>query len=142
MITSLYSLWRIRQDFLRTLGSRTSWSSIKDRLQIRYADDMVGKKKGKQISERLASFLESPPDDVALYFTDGSASPNPGPSGAGVYRPEGPLPVWRIAISLGHGSNNEAEIYAIGLALRAILSSEGARYNCIFTDIEIGRAHV
>lgn len=54
-------------------------------------------------------------------FTDGSANPNPGPSGAGAFLYDNEKPGWdteRFA-ALGHGTNNLGELWAVGLALQA-----------------------
>lgn len=62
--------------------------------------------------------LEKVPDSSYLAFTDGSAIPNPGPSGAGAWiSAPGNSPDY-IYQSLGHGSNNFGELWAIGMALQ------------------------
>ena len=134
MIFLLHTIWRVRQDFLRTLGSTVSYRELEEHTLVKYKLDVSQKKQKRRITDQLASFLEDPPPEAALYFTDGSASPNPGPSGAGVFRPAGPLPTLSTSVHLGHGSNNEAELYAIGSALRSILEGGGVGYSCIFTD--------
>ena len=134
MVLLTYSLWRVRQDFLRTVGGEVTADAILRRVNTRYLSSLEGKKKKREINEQLASFLREPPPEAALYFTDGSATPNPGPSGAGLYRQEGPLPTLTASVHLGFGSNNEAELYAIGMALSCIIDSGGVSYSCIFTD--------
>ena len=134
MVLLTYSLWRVRQDFLRTVGGEVTADAILRRVNTRYLSSLEGKKKKREINEQLASFLREPPPEAALYFTDGSATPNPGPSGAGLYRQEGPLPALTASVHLGFGSNNEAELYAIGMALSCIIDSGGVSYSCIFTD--------
>jgi ribonuclease HI len=80
-------------------------------------------------------------------FTDGSANPNPGPSGAGAYIYSNKEPCWdteRYA-ALGHGTNNLGELWAVGLALQAaharILAQPHHTYNqlYIFTDSQFTR---
>ena len=129
-----YAVWRVRQDYLRTLGSTAEPSDIYDRIVARFKNSLEGKKRKRAITEQMSQFLDNPPPEAALYFTDGSAIPNPGPSGAGFYRQPGPLLEKSASVHLGHGSNNEAELYAIGMALRCILSSGGVGFSCIFTD--------
>ena len=54
---------------------------------------------------------------TVLCSTDGSASPNPGPCGAGVsIFLKDPDIVLDLGESLGHGTNNLAELYALGIA--------------------------
>lgn len=55
--------------------------------------------------------------DVAVAFTDGGCRGNPGPAGSGVYLklPDGRTA--EVAEALGRGTNNIAELTAIGIAL-------------------------
>jgi len=71
------------------------------------------------------------PLDSYIIYTDGAALGNPGPAGAGaiVVDPKGNI-VYRISESLGIASNNEAEYYAIILALEKAANMD-------FQDIEI-----
>jgi ribonuclease HI len=80
-------------------------------------------------------------------FTDGSANPNPGPSGAGAVVFHNTTPSWdteRFA-ALGHGTNNLGELWAVGLALQAahsrILANPHHTYKqlYIFTDSQFTR---
>ena len=55
-------------------------------------------------------------DDLVICYTDGSASPNPGPCGAGAsVFIAATATVVDIGASLGFGSNNYAELYALGM---------------------------
>ncbi len=54
-----------------------------------------------------------PRGGITLY-TDGSANPNPGPCGAGVYCPEEGSGWYQ---GLGLGTNNLGELYAVGMAV-------------------------
>ena len=134
MLTFNYSIWRIRMDYLLTLTTHPGISAISGRVLTHFHGSMEGVKQKRAISGRLESFLSSPPPDAALYFTDGSASPNPGPCGAGCYRAKGPLPELYAATSLGHGTNNIGELYALGMALRCIIDSPPVEFSVIFTD--------
>ena len=59
--------------------------------------------------------------DAILAFTDGSADPNPGPCGSGVYIKGAPTSIpSRTAFSAGLGSNNVGELHAIGIAARLL----------------------
>jgi ribonuclease HI len=82
-----------------------------------------------------------------IAFTDGSANPNPGPSGAGACVYDNEKPGWdteRFA-ALGHGTNNLGELWAVGLALQAALARILAHPNhtyqqlYIFTDSQFTR---
>jgi ribonuclease HI len=65
------------------------------------------------------------PSNAMVFFSDGSAIPNPGPSGAGVYftgkNPH--IPCHYSSVSLGVGTNNTAEIYGIKHACSDLFSA-------------------
>jgi ribonuclease HI len=56
-----------------------------------------------------------------VVYTDGACSGNPGPAGAGVVVMQGDQVVHEISMSLGHGTNNIAELTAVKLALEYLL---------------------
>ena len=88
--------------------------------------------------DHSASLVEAGPAAVICY-TDGSASPNPGPSGAGasLFLPS-PGAIHDLGASLGHGTNNGAELYALGMLLTHLrtLSARSPRINnaIVFSD--------
>jgi ribonuclease HI len=60
--------------------------------------------------------------DTVICYSDGSASPNPGPCGAGVTLfLRDPDLIFDHGASLGLGSNNYAELYALGVIFVQIL---------------------
>ncbi len=61
-----------------------------------------------------------PPSESLIIYTDGSADPNPGPSGAGLVLFRDGALVESHSIPLGHGTNNTGELYALGAALQRI----------------------
>ena len=64
----------------------------------------------------IDNHVNSLPDNDAYAFTDGSATPNPGPCGAGAtitYNGN----TTPLTAYLGHGTNNIGEIYAIGMVV-------------------------
>ena len=82
-----------------------------------------------------ASAAELPASDPIIVYTDGGASPNPGPCGIGVVildRGE------RREISeyLGEGTNNIAELTAVLRGLESIAPAERARPVLLHTDSE------
>ena len=70
-----------------------------------------------------------------VVFTDGSANPNPGPSGAGIYFTNFPIPGVNqsIAACCGYGTNNTAEMKALAIAITA-LSKQDTGESLILTD--------
>ena len=78
-------------------------------------------------------------------FTDGSAQPNPGPCGSGVFVRYG-RQQWRLSRYVGIGSNLMAELRALQLVLENLLSPEGRvmRDDCgawppvvVFSDCQV-----
>ena len=74
--------------------------------------------------------------DVAVAYTDGGCRGNPGPAGSGVYLT---LPDGRTAeasLALGRGTNNIAELSAIGLALDLLDQADWPTSApvCLFSD--------
>lgn len=74
--------------------------------------------------------------DVAVAYTDGGCRGNPGPAGSGVYLT---LPDGRSAeasLALGRGTNNIAELSAIGLALDLLDQASWPKDApvCLFSD--------
>ena len=73
--------------------------------------------------------------DVVVYYTDGSASPNPGPAGAGVAIFD--LQIDRaidVGLSLGYGTNNLGELVALCLAFLHICRMRKGRNVAVFSD--------
>ena len=72
----------------------------------------------------------------AIIYTDGSASPNPGPASIGaVIKDEKGRVVGLISQSIGRATNNEAEYGAVIAALRMVLKL-GARRVEVRSDSE------
>jgi hypothetical protein len=88
------------------------------------------KKPARKVKKHLDPNFVDPETDVhnvivssstlnkVFCYTDGSASPNPGPSGAGacIFMPASDS-VIDLGASLGHGTNNTGELYALGMLL-------------------------
>ena len=103
---------------------------------------------GRRSKEQTAAALdyatkleEMVPVGSLILYTDGGASPNPGPAGAGVYayfKGDPPDCYHTFSFSLGHASNNLAELWGVGMALQAVLVLLTIRPGCpgvyIFTD--------
>ena len=83
--------------------------------------------------------VETVDADTLVCYTDGSASPNPGPAGAGACLFFSKVhTVTDLGVSLGHGSNNLGELAAIGLCLTELLRTHTV-FPCpsraiVFTD--------
>ena len=73
--------------------------------------------------------------DVVVYYTDGSASPNPGPAGAGVaiFDLQNDRAI-DVGLSLGYGTNNLGELVALCLAFLHVCRMRKGRNVAIFSD--------
>jgi ribonuclease HI len=73
---------------------------------------------GDAVAEEHYATLTGLAPGTAICYTDGSASPNPGPSGAGAtIFIQTPGSILDLGASLGPGTNNTAELYALGMLL-------------------------
>lgn len=77
--------------------------------------------------------------DTIYAFTDGSASPNPGPAGAGaaLYTRGSDKDPVLISAALGHGTNNLGELFAIGLTITHCIDINYNGTLHIFTDSKL-----
>jgi hypothetical protein len=78
--------------------------------------------------DRHNSLLDSATATTAICYTDGSASPNPGPSGAAacVFL-RSPDQLLDLGISLGKGTNNAAEIHALSMLFNHLVLIKNSR---------------
>ena len=76
--------------------------------------------------------------DTAIAYTDGSASPNPGPSGGGVsIFIQNPDMVIDCGVTLGSGTNNSAELFALGVCFAQLLRIRSSHRALIFSDSQL-----
>lgn len=125
------AVWRFRKP---ALGSRFEQSDewrVARIVELANTLSLRLKKPSKKLKVDSEDSLLSHDDIISnadpkalICFTDGSASPNPGPAGAGacVFSSD-PAVVTDIGASLGKGSNNLAELYAIGTLFDFLLSA-------------------
>ena len=128
-----YAVWRYRTDVLMMLSTRPSGRACTKKLHEFY-QLQEGRTRGKQKQEKIYS-PPVLPSEGTIYFTDGSASPNPGPSGAGALRID-KYGEHKMFASLGFGTNNVGELYAIGMVLTVETLGENTDTLHIFTDSE------
>jgi ribonuclease HI len=93
------------------------------------------------------ALLKSIPQNSVICFTDGSANPNPGPCGAGVFLYTKPPTIKReLSISLGHGTNNVGELFAVGAAAQLTSQVCASRTNFkhlfILTDSRLTKSYI
>jgi len=120
------AVWHQRQSYFATLDHPPSTSTAANRLTTYTLDQLLPKAPKNPISTNteIAALAMSPPEHALTFFTDGSAIPNPGPTGAGVigkgppFHDSDPSFQCELAAALGPGNNNTGEFYAIFAALR------------------------
>jgi ribonuclease HI len=124
-------------------------NSVPNRLKITYSANMGSSKHATAATRATATHvvnakLQNVPDGDYYAFTDGSADPNPGPTGAGVavYKKNNGSDdlVATIGAALGNGDNNAGELYAIGIAIDYITHNTNNTHNFhVFTDSSVVR---
>ncbi len=126
-IAFCWAVWIQRTTFFKALPAPLSRDASARRIALVCVDNIPtpSTKKSLSDSEAITKFAISPPPTVLAIYTDGSAKPNPGPSGAGVWivapAPPGGSPfTLRVSAGLGHGTNNLGEIFAITIALQIV----------------------
>lgn len=138
-----FAVWRFRHQALACKSEKgPAWivsklAAIGCFLSSSLTSPQRKKKPYTHISIAHNSTIAGLPDDAIICYTDGSASPNPGPCGAGItiFDPGGGL-VHDGGLALGHGSNNIGELAALGACLRKIRSLPGHRTVVVFSDSE------
>ena len=95
--------------------------------------------KKKRDAEDVSRQISTIPPDAIVCYTDGSASPNPGPCGAGVHvkiPSQTSHTAWDMGADRGAGTNNLGELWALGVALWCILEAAKPMHSAayIFTD--------
>lgn len=71
----------------------------------------------KAAAEDAAARLTALPEGTHIFYTDGGCRGNPGPAGSGVFATLADGRTAEVSRSLGRGTNNIAELTAIGIAL-------------------------
>lgn len=113
------------------------------RIRITYGANIGSSKNADSKTKKCAKFvvnkaISSLPDGSLYAFTDGSASPNPGPTGAGalIYqkgvRTDTVLHTFSAAI--GPANNNTGELFAVGIVAEQLLTMNHTKDVVIFTD--------
>lgn len=117
-----WAVWRTRQDFLITRTHPPPPEQTVNRITTMALNHALaaGKtaSKSRAYNPRVLSMARAPQADRLICFTDGSAMPNPGPTGAGVhYHLPATGAEHSITIALGEGDNNLGEIVGLGIAI-------------------------
>ena len=97
---------------------------------IKAADEIP--EKAVSINEEQYSGIIDPKLATTIY-TDGACSGNPGPAGSGVVIMQTSTTIHEISESLGHATNNIAELTAIKLALEYLVDHHGMSIT-LYTD--------
>ena len=115
-----YAVWTTRRDVLDAADRQESWKTLLRMALSTKATPERDNNRSKELGDYIARAKDP---NYLLLFTDGSASPNPGPAGAGLYLPDNTLEEQCYYAPLGHSTNNAAELYAVGMALTLVLDS-------------------
>ena len=148
-------LWYERTYFFRLLTSPPLLPQAIDRLASMVAIEFhrvrpgkadsgganARKRARKEAARAIAKkAINSLPSQTLVAFTDGSANPNPGPSGAGAFlyssSPGDSCHLEGIA-ALGEGTNNLGEIWALGMAAQMALDHISSLDHNTYTHFQI-----
>jgi ribonuclease HI len=147
--------WIVENALLRIKTSRPdffinnfSTNTVPRRMKITFGACMGSSKTNSDATRATANHvvyttIRALPVGALYAFTDGSADPNPGPSGAGaaIYlrgTTEDSL-IASFSAALGHGTNNTGELFAIGIVYSYINSINYHNIFTIFTDSNLAR---
>jgi ribonuclease HI len=115
-------------------------ASISKTYKINYKANIGSSRSGTEDNARAQSVLSSHianlPAGDAYAFTDGSATPNPGPCGAGAavtYQAH----TTHLTSFLGYGTNNIGELYAIGMVADFFHKANASCRVHIYTDSKL-----
>lgn len=124
-----FAVWRYRLPAKATHGQKDkNWlvARIVEVAAILHRGILLKNTRCLSVSDESADahtlLIDAELHSTAICYTDGSASPNPGPSGsaASIFL-QNPDRVIDMGASLGRGSNNQAELYALGMCLSQLL---------------------
>ena len=151
--TTSWANWIVTNTLTRISNSATDFFSrnftnntVPLRYRITYKANLGSSKNNDSRTRRAAnhvvtSLINSLPVGSTYAFTDGSANPNPGPTGAGAAVYDRKVSTdsisHRFAASIGHGDNNTGEIFAIGIVLEHLQNTNHKNAVHIFTDSEL-----
>jgi ribonuclease HI len=142
---------RTRGKFISRLGIDYQSQKL-----LRPLSDSTSRKKRKKPTDPATLLrLSGAPVDALVYYTDGAASPNPGPSGAAACLYINDRPSIDLMAPLGMGTNNIGEFYALGMVFndatkRLSITDSSTRLHHVYvaTDSELalrvveGKAHI
>ena len=143
MLSFNWAVWHQRTFFFALQGEVSVFSAAVNRLVEATLDSLSSASRPKQLgsSQQVVDLASSPPPSIIAVFTDGSARPNPGPAGAGLWLTtsafNGEPATLSVSMSLGHGDNNLGEMVALLLCF-LVLDCITAHYpdvkSAIFSD--------
>lgn len=144
------ALTRIKLSCPSFFNDYFSANSVPLRYKISYGANVGSSSSNNERTRDTAKHVVSKsisnlPHDSYYAFTDGSAVPNPGPTGAGavIYRrvahsSNDPV-VDCVSAAIGQGNNNTGELFAICLVLEFIRNTNLTGSMTIFTDSKIAQ---
>ena len=114
-----YSIWYMRSHYFSSLNYTPNTHSAASRI-FEHALNHFPSRRRRSTPESVLKLISEPREGLLLIFSDGSAMPNPGPCGAGIYFQifsHGKVMTGSVALALGHGTNNIGEFNGILLAI-------------------------
>ena len=154
-VRDAWKSWIVDNALMRLKASNNSifinnfpGNSVPNRMKITFNSNLGSSSKNTKDTRDTAShvvnsLIRKLPVGSVYAFTDGSADPNPGPTGAGVAifkkNPHEDTHIASLTAALGHGNNNTGELFAVGIALNYFSTINTNQNFHIFTDSNIVR---
>ncbi|RUA01674.1 MAG: hypothetical protein DSY89_04125 [Deltaproteobacteria bacterium] len=111
--------YNLKQDYEYWVHEKSVTQIDPAQLQKKSAPKKPSRRLKKTADEKVSIHEEASRQDAVIIFTDGASSGNPGPSGIGVVLRHGER-MKEISKSIGHATNNIAELEAIRVALATL----------------------
>ena len=142
------ALMRLKASYSNIFINNFPGNSVPNRMKITFNSNLGSSSNNNKDTRETAShvvnsLISNLPTGSVYAFTDGSADPNPGPTGAGVaifkknYHED--THIASLTAALGHGNNNTGELFAVGIALDYFRTINTNQNFHIFTDSNIVR---
>ena len=158
LIVFCSSVWTIIKKIKKGIMVSSSATAIANEMiknknhwcpSLRSSSSNLGSSSGRSGSQKVSAkkyaddLISRIPASCTTIYTDGSSWPtNPGPSGAGALVSMHGFPDTRLQASIGLGTNNLGEAWAIGMALSflfcpARLTNSNSKFIVILTDSKL-----
>ena len=133
IVTFCWAVWKVSMNHRRGVETEDPKTTIAS-LTLSSKKEWESKKKVIASKTQFETCYQKIPKEDTICFTDGSADPNPGYSGAGASIKDSKGNNTTLIAALGYGTNNVGELWAIGMTLAFLKKEKTTGKIHIFTD--------